>query len=329
MNYTKEDIEFYLIHKEYHELSSDELGFISSEVKSENEFNQLKKLMVSLIDEKVNETDIQPDPAIKSVLMREFREKSKINKVWYNSLLIQLFPKEKSIYRMPGVQLAGIAASLLLVLNIFILNDPIKKDNHVALNNNDSEKEEKTTSLEDGIEEGSASGSISEDFGVTQPIEKPVDEVELSEKNIITEIDVPEEDEVIHEMELVFTDEVEEEIIIAEELNESANFESRSLDVTTMDLNNLGGVDTKEMLPSKKEEVEAIEETLLLGGFTEPTTVVTGNVFNDTAIEEMEINTDMRTTEISKGRVRNKNTVIKSRSLDDDKELIELFFTAL
>ena len=80
MNYTKEDIEYYLMYKEYQELTPEELGFISSEVKSEQEFNQLKKLMVSLIDDKDNKIDIQPDPAIKSVLMKEFREKSKINK---------------------------------------------------------------------------------------------------------------------------------------------------------------------------------------------------------------------------------------------------------
>ena len=79
MNYSKEDIEYYLINKEYHELTADELGFISSEVKSEQEFNQLKKLMTSLIDNHVNETEIQPDPAIKLALMREFKEKSKIN----------------------------------------------------------------------------------------------------------------------------------------------------------------------------------------------------------------------------------------------------------
>ena len=61
MNYTKEDIEYYLINKEYHELNADELGFISSEVKSEKEFNQLKKLMISLVEDKSNETIIEPN----------------------------------------------------------------------------------------------------------------------------------------------------------------------------------------------------------------------------------------------------------------------------
>ena len=141
MNYTKEDIEYYLINKEYHELNADELGFISSEVKSEKEFNQLKKLMISLIEDKSNEAIIEPDPAIKTALMKEFSNKSKINKVWYNSLLIQLFPKEKSFYQMPGIQIAGVAASLLLVLNIFLTNDPINNENQVAVNNEPNTEE--------------------------------------------------------------------------------------------------------------------------------------------------------------------------------------------
>ena len=69
MNYTKVDIEYYLINKEYHELNADELGFISSEVKSEKEFNQLKKLMISLVEDKSNEAIIEPDPAIKTALV--------------------------------------------------------------------------------------------------------------------------------------------------------------------------------------------------------------------------------------------------------------------
>ena len=134
MNYTKEDIEYYLINREYHELSADELGFISSEVKSEKEFNQLKKLMTSLIEDKKTEEIIEPDPSIKIALMKEFNNKSKINKIWYNTLLIQLFPKEKRFYQMPGIQIAGVAASLLLVLNVFLTNDPSSKENQVAKN---------------------------------------------------------------------------------------------------------------------------------------------------------------------------------------------------
>ena len=107
------------------------------------------------------------------------------------------------------------------------------------------------------------------------------------------------------------------------------------LTITAFDL----GADMDEMaevviveeemeLISKDETNETFNESMTLSGFTEPT-VNNGGVFTDTSVEEMEINKDMRSSETAKGRVRNKNTVIKSRSLNEDKELIELFFTAL
>ena len=323
MNYTKEDIEYYLMYKEYQELTPEELGFISSEVKSEQEFNQLKKLMVSLIDDKDNKIDIQPDPAIKSVLMKEFREKSKINKVWYNSLLIQLFPKEKSIYRMPGVQLAGIAASLLLVLNIFILNDPTKEENYVVVNNNETNEEEKITSVEDenGLEEKSKTGSFSENN------ESENNSTELPAEEVIAKIDL--KDETNSEILVEVLDDEVSEIEIVEEFDGTL---MESVDISTgasIEMNEYEVADNlgSDSISLYYEDVKELNETLTLEGFTEPT--VTNNISTNTSIEEMEINTDMKSVEISKGRVRNKNNVIISRSLNDDKELIDLFFTAL
>ncbi len=324
MNYTKEDIEYYLIHKEYQELTPDELGFISSEVKSEKEFNQLKSLMLSLFDNKTNEPEIEPDPALKSVLMKKFSEKSKINKIWYNTLLIQLFPKEKSIYQMPGIQLAGVAASLLLIINIFLLNDPIKKENQVAVNNESKTEKTITVNNENGADDLLKTSSNSENNKPEiQPIELPNNEIKLSDKEILTDIDIPEEAGITNELVMVFSDEIEEDVMISEERYDG-NLESTALDSTTSKINFLGDSDNKDMIHSKEEE----NESLTLEGFTEPT-VNAGNIFDNTAIEEMEINSEMRSVETSKGRVRNKNTIVKSRSLDDDKELIELFFTAL
>lgn len=326
MNYTKEDIEYYLINKEYHELNADELGFISSEVKSEKEFNQLKKLMISLIEDKSNEAIIEPDPAIKTALMKEFSNKSKINKVWYNSLFIQLFPKEKSFYQMPGIQIAGVAASLLLVLNIFLTNDPINNENQVAVNN-EVESEEKTFSseIENSVEE--MSNTLSENDGTDMvPLESTIEVSNESEGLIIKKEELPDlptaleeehiEDFIIEE-ELV--EETSESIFLAENDYGSDIVEMADVEVI---------VEEEVELISKDETNEALNETITLSGFTEPT-VSNGNVSDNTTIEEMDINKDMRSSETTKGRVRNKNTVIKSRSLEADEELIELFFTAL
>ena len=325
MNYTKEDIEYYLINKEYHELSSDELGFISSEVKSEKEFNQLKKLMTSLIDNKSNENIIEPDPAIKTALMKEFNNKSKINKVWYNSLFIQLFPKEKSFYQMPGIQIAGVAASLLLVLNIFLTNDPINNENQVAVNN-EPNTEEKSSSLELENELTGNSDSVI----LLDNLRAERIEVESTEEENIASVDLAKERE-LPGIPFDLAEEIVDDVMIEEDWAGDLP----ELTITAFDL----GADMDEMaevviveeemeLISKDETNETFNESMTLSGFTEPT-VNNGGVFTDTSVEEMEINKDMRSSETAKGRVRNKNTVIKSRSLDEDKELIELFFTAL
>ena len=325
MNYTKEDIEYYLINREYHELSSDELGFISSEVKSEKEFNQLKKLMTSLIDNKSNENIIEPDPAIKTALMKEFNNKSKINKVWYNSLLIQLFPKEKNIYQMPGIQIAGVAASLLLVLNIFLTNSPTNKENQVA-ENNEPNTEEKSSSLE---LENELTGN-SDSVVLLDNLRADRIEVESTEEEIIASVDLAEERELPDRPFDLEEGAVDDFMIEEDWVGDSFEL--------TMAENDFGSdmaemaevviVEEEVELISKDESNEALNETITLSGFTEPT-VNNGGVFTDTSVEEMEINKDMRSSETAKGRVRNKNTVIKSRSLDEDKELIELFFTAL
>jgi len=325
MNYTKEDIEYYLINKEYHELNADELGFISSEVKSEKEFNQLKKLMISLIEDKSNEAIIEPDPAIKTALMKEFSNKSKINKVWYNSLLIQLFPKEKSFYQMPGIQIAGVAASLLLVLNIFLTNDPINNENQVAVNN-EPNTEEKSSSLELENELTGNSDSVI----LLDNLRSDRIEVESTEEENIASVDLAKERE-LPGIPFDLAEETIDDVMIEED------WDGDSFELTMAE--NDFGADMDEMakvviveeeveLISKDETNETFNETITLSGFTEPT-INNEGVFTETSVEEMEINKDMRSAKTSQGRVRNKTTLLKSRSLDDDEELIAIFFTAL
>jgi len=325
MNYTKEDIEYYLINKEYHELNADELGFISSEVKSEKEFNQLKKLMISLIEDKSNEAIIEPDPAIKTALMKEFSNKSKINKVWYNSLLIQLFPKEKSFYQMPGIQIAGVAASLLLVLNIFLTNDPINNENQVAVNN-EPNTEEKSSSLELENELTGNSDSVI----LLDNLRAERIEVESTEEENIASVDLAKERE-LPGIPFDLAEEIVDDVMIEED------WAGDSFKLTMAE--NDFGADMDEMaevviveeeveLISKDETNETFNETITLSGFTEPT-INNEGVFTETSVEEMEINKDMRSAKTSQGRVRNKTTLLKSRSLDDDEELIAIFFTAL
>ena len=324
MNYTKEDIEYYLINREYHELSADELGFISSEVKSEKEFNQLKKLMTSLIEDKKTEEIIEPDPSIKIALMKEFNNKSKINKIWYNTLLIQLFPKEKRFYQMPGIQIAGVAASLLLVLNVFLTNDPTSKENQVAKNielineeeNPSTELQKEFTGNSDSVID--SENLISEENVVESNVGNTIVPTERSDERETPDINFDLEDEVA------------EDLLIEEDWAGDA-FELTMSDVdlgsNVDDLSEVVIIEEELEMINESEPIEETNESMTLSGFTDAT-ITDNESINNMAVKDVKVSAEMKSTD-SNRRIKGKNNSNNSRSLKEDEELIDLFFTAL
>ena len=324
MNYTKEDIEYYLINREYHELSADELGFISSEVKSEKEFNQLKKLMTSLIEDKKTEEIIEPDPSIKIALMKEFNNKSKINKIWYNTLLIQLFPKEKRFYQMPGIQIAGVAASLLLVLNVFLTNDPTYKENQVAKNIElINEEENPSTELQKEFTGNSDSVIDSENL---------INEENVVESNVANTIVPTERSDERETPDINFDleDEVAEDLLIEEDWAGDA-FELTMSDIdlgsNVEDLAEVVIIEEELEMINESEPIEETNESMTLSGFTDAT-ITDNESINNMAVKEVKASAEMKSTESNRG-FKGKNNSNNSRSLKEDEELIDLFFTAL
>lgn len=324
MNYTKEDIEYYLINREYHELSADELGFISSEVKSEKEFNQLKKLMTSLIEDKKTEEIIEPDPSIKIALMKEFNNKSKINKIWYNTLLIQLFPKEKRFYQMPGIQIAGVAASLLLVLNVFLTNDPTYKENQVAKNIElINEEENPSTELQKEFTGNSDSVIDSENL---------INEENVVESNVANTIVPTERSDERETPDINFDleDEVAEDLLIEEDWAGDA-FELTMSDVdlgsNVDDLSEVVIIEEELEMINESEPIEETNESMTLSGFTDAT-ITDNESINNMAVKDVKVSAEMKSTD-SNRRIKGKNNSNNSRSLKEDEELIDLFFTAL
>ena len=324
MNYTKEDIEYYLINREYHELSADELGFISSEVKSEKEFNQLKKLMTSLIEDKKTEEIIEPDPSIKIALMKEFNNKSKINKIWYNTLLIQLFPKEKRFYQMPGIQIAGVAASLLLVLNVFLTNDPTYKENQVAKNIElINEEENPSTELQKEFTRNSDSVIDSENL---------INEENVVESNVANTIVPTERSDERETPDINFDleDEVAEDLLIEEDWAGDA-FELTMSDIdlgsNVEDLAEVVIIEEELEMINESEPIEETNESMTLSGFTDAT-ITDNESINNMAVKDVKVSAEMKSTESNRG-FKGKNNSNNSRSLKEDEELIDLFFTAL
>lgn len=104
-----------VLEKEFNELSSNERIALNDYCTSEEEFEQLKMVFLSVEALKKSET-IEPRTKTKSSLDEIFAQKHghKPRAIWYNSALVVLYPKEKAFVKRPLVQIAAIGLLFLL-----------------------------------------------------------------------------------------------------------------------------------------------------------------------------------------------------------------------
>ena len=127
-NRSRMDVEFYLLNREYNELRSDELAIVNEHVESEQEFNEMKAVLMGLGNFFKEERELAPNPSVKAALLKEFDKQQPARAYWLNGIFVSLFPKEKKFFQKPGMQLIGLAASVLLIVTIaFNANDDINK----------------------------------------------------------------------------------------------------------------------------------------------------------------------------------------------------------
>ena len=117
-NRSRMDVEFYLLNRDYNELSSDELAVVSEYVESEQQFNEMKAVVMGVGNFFKEDRELAPNPAIKAALLNEFDKNQPARAYWLNGILVSLFPKEKKFLQKPGMQLIGLAASVLLIVTI-------------------------------------------------------------------------------------------------------------------------------------------------------------------------------------------------------------------
>jgi hypothetical protein len=110
-----------VLEKEFNELSSNERVALNDYCNSEEEFEQLKMVFLSVESLKKSET-VQPRVETKNSLDDVFAQKHghKPRAIWYNSALVVLYPTEKAFVKRPLVQIA--AAALLLLLAYPLIN---------------------------------------------------------------------------------------------------------------------------------------------------------------------------------------------------------------
>jgi hypothetical protein len=110
-----EHIEQVILQKEYFELTAEERESIDSFISNEDEYVQFK--MTLLMSSDIKTENIQPKASTKASLMQMMENSRPEKKIWYNSILVFMFPEDKPAFAKPGVYLS-MAAVLALVFTL-------------------------------------------------------------------------------------------------------------------------------------------------------------------------------------------------------------------
>lgn len=333
---TKKDIEFYLLNFEYKELNDEQLDIVSKEIKSENEYNSLRNFMLTLTSEK--EEGIIPPPAIKASLMQEFAKAN--NSGFWATTGLFLFPKDKPAYAKPGMQLLAIAASIVLIFTVFV--DFEQKQSDVAMNEAVNEEQpihqnQKNAELEKTLEEGEA---VSE-----TPEEPKMFDKESNQESLIVDAEEEMTNALSGEKEL----RKEEPISNGETLTTDQSYAGNTsftyanedhVDFQNQEVQTLTSTTIANELFVEDESAEmeeSIDDVQVISGYTQPTTESNSVTRNASAPEQItNVETSVANKVVSDNRRENlkKNKAdidlpMNSRTLDQDKSLIGVLYTAM
>ena len=319
-NRSKMDVEFYLLNRDYNELTIDELSIVKEYVESEQEFNEMKSVVVGVSNLSKEEKQLEPNPAIKAALLKEFDKQKPAGAYWLNGMYISLFPKEKKLYQKPGMQLIGLAASVLLIVTI-AFNSNADINNSVLAQNEGVESEEETVETHSKLEidEANEEKNLVENLEpVAQDLEKEIttlNEVAIEEKLESVENKVIAADFMYDAQPI---ESVESDLSIA------ANLDYRSND------NNLNESEEsfKKGISKDKEKVATANDKLVISAITP----ATAEVIEEFSLEEDEVYFMDDAAVTAGAAVTGNNSIdlpMYSRTLADDTDLIGILFTAM
>lgn len=294
MNFNENDIEYYLLTKEYTSLSSKELEFVKEAIPTEEEYNSMRQLLLAM-EEVPLEDELTPNPEIKDSLVTAF-EKAR----WEKGVGTKEAAKVVSINqekdnRKKGVFWFSIAASIVLLIGLFLNREYLflPENNQLAMLDEPKNVEEKNKELS-------------------------------SNKENIAEVDMDNETESTieyEENELLDNNEV---ATIIEEDSESSsiNREETSLEYKTITSQPSAG---NQLALNEVTEKEIIAE----GSFDDSEVIA----FADEVAEESGFanlsDKDLTSMKVSTSAASSTIVTSESQSLEGDKEMIDLFYTAL
>jgi hypothetical protein len=145
-----------VLEKEYDELTSSERVSLREWCSGQDEFEHLKTVMKGVEQIRISR-QFGPRPEVKSSLdtLFEQRHAKQAPMLWYNSIMMALYPKDKPLAQRPLLQLAAIALLLIMVYPFMFNSDLVKKKEQVAQVEEQKAPEEQSPSAkteENGLE---------------------------------------------------------------------------------------------------------------------------------------------------------------------------------
>ena len=316
-NRSKMDVEFYLLNREYNELSSDELAIVNEHVESEQEFNEMKAVVMGVGNFFKEERELEPNPAIKAALLKEFDKQQPARAYWLNGIFVSLFPKEKKLFQKPGMQLIGLAASVLLIVTI-AFNGNADINNSTLAQNEGVKTEEETVQEVSELERE----EVAEEMNLQENDLEPT--VEVLEK----EIEVAPLNEIVIEER---PETVENNLTTTDFMYDGQPIESVAADLDYLgNDNNLNEVEEsfKKRSSKDKEKVAISDDKLVISAITPATTEV---------VEEFSMSDDEGyfaddVSVAADAVITGNNSIdlpVNSRTLAEDSDLIGILYTAM
>ena len=320
-NRSKIDVEFYLLNREYNELSSDELAIVNEHVETEQEFNEMKAVVMGASNLFKENRELEPNPAIRAALLKEFDKQQPARAYWLNGIFVSLFPKEKRLFQKPGMQLIGLAASVLLIVTIAFNGNTDINNSTLAQNNGFKTEEE-------AVEERGKLGreEFAEEKNLQENDLEPTTEVLEKELEVATlnEVEIEEKSETVENKgtTIDFMYDAQPIESVEADLSIAADVDYRRND------NNLNASEEsfKKGVLKDKEKVAISDDKLVISATTPATTEV---------VEEFSMSDDEGyfSDDVSAGAIVTGNNSmdlpVNSRSLAEDADLIGILYTAM
>lgn len=126
------DIEDLLLSKSYDSLSKEERTFVRNEIASGKEYEELRNTLLSVKKWAKEETHIEPQDEVKTILMKQM-EASSVKTSFWDKIGAFLFPTGVPMVKKPGFQMAVMGVVLLFVINVGLYQIGTRQ-NELALN---------------------------------------------------------------------------------------------------------------------------------------------------------------------------------------------------